>query len=111
MMRIDRSHLAEELWRFGEEGLALRMDELNDDEILRIWKLGGRLLMHDRARSNGEAAAAAAVIVMTGEDRPLSRRRRRPKKGMPDFGEERGDHGRLFERVMIGLDDARFEGP
>jgi hypothetical protein len=42
--------------------------------------------MKGEARSAGEAAARAAVVTLEGRNRPLARRRRRPRRDRPDFG-------------------------
>jgi hypothetical protein len=82
---VDRTTVAEELWRFGEDALYERALEMTDNEMLRLWKLAGRLLWHDLARNGDEAAARAAITILEGADRPLARSRRRPRRGAPDL--------------------------
>jgi hypothetical protein len=85
LVQIDKWTLAEELWSFGEDSLyraALRMD---DEEMIRVWVLAGRLSLHGKARSSGEAAALAAVEVIEGRRRQLARTRRRRQAERPDF--------------------------
>jgi hypothetical protein len=86
LVTVDRSTLAEELWSFGEDELYLAALDLSDDEMIRVWKLAGRLYMNGDARSAGEAAALAAVSTLEGRKRPLVRKRRRPKRNRPDLG-------------------------
>jgi hypothetical protein len=78
LIETDRWTLAEELWSFGEDSLYLVALQLSDEDMVRLWLLAGGLLSKERARSSGEAAALAAVAVIEGNQRPLSRRRRRP---------------------------------
>jgi hypothetical protein len=83
LVQIDKWTLAEELWSFGEDSLyhaALRMD---DEEMIRVWVLAGRLSLHGKARSSGEAAALAAVEVIEGR-RQLALTRRRRQAERPD---------------------------
>jgi hypothetical protein len=86
LVTVDRSTLAEELWSFGEDELYLAALDLSDDEMIRVWKLAGRLYMNGDARSAGEAAALAALSTLEGRKRPLVRKRRRPKRNRPDLG-------------------------
>ena len=85
LVQIDKWTLAEELWSFGEDSLyraALRMD---DEEMIRVWVVAGRLSLRGKARSSGEAAALAAVEAIEGRRRPLARTRRRRQAERPDF--------------------------
>jgi hypothetical protein len=77
--------VAEEVWLFGEDALYEQALTISDDEMLRLWKLAGRLLWHELAGTNGEAAARAAITILEGADRPLARRRRRPRRGAPEL--------------------------
>ena len=85
---VDRWTLAEELWRWGEDGLIPDVLSLPDDTLFQVWLAAGDLARKTDARnkSAGWGVASAAVQVMEGETRPLARRRRRPKKELPDFG-------------------------
>jgi len=91
---IDRWSLAEELWLYGEDELAPRALDLGDDEMRRLYKLAGSILMRDEARSGAEAAALAAVELLEARSRPLARKRRRPRSKLqryPQTLEERID--------------------
>ena len=44
---------------------------------VRLWLVAGGYLLKERARSSGEATALAAVAVIEGNQRPLTRKRRR----------------------------------
>jgi hypothetical protein len=79
LIATDKWTLAEELWSFGEDSLCTAALQLSDEDMVRLWRLGGRLLLNDKARSSGEAAALAAVAVIEGKQRPLGRKRRRPQ--------------------------------
>jgi hypothetical protein len=79
LIETDRWTLAEELWSFGEESLYPVALQLSDEDMVRLWLLAGGYLLKERARSSGEATALAAVAVIEGNQRPLARKRRRPK--------------------------------
>ena len=79
LVEVDRWTLAEELWSFGEDSSYPVALQLSDEDMVRVWLLGGKLLLEERARSSGEAAALAAVAVIEGKQRPLARKRRRPQ--------------------------------
>jgi hypothetical protein len=79
LVETDRWTLAEELWSFGEDSLYPVALQLSDEDMVRLWLLSGGLLLKERARSSGEAAALAAVAVIEGRQRPLARKRRRPR--------------------------------
>jgi hypothetical protein len=85
LLQIDRWTLAEELWSFGEDSLYREPLRLDDDDMVRIWLLGGSHSLQESARSSGEAAALAAVEVIEGRKRPLARSRRRRQAARPDF--------------------------
>jgi len=86
LVTVDRWTIAEELWSFGEDELYLAALNLSDKEMIRVWRLAGRLYMNGGARSAGEAAALAAVSTLERRKRPLARQRRRPKRNRPEFG-------------------------
>jgi hypothetical protein len=90
LVTVDRWTIAEELWSFGEDELYLAALDLSDKEMIRVWRLAGRLYMNGGARSGfgqaGEAAALAAVATLERRKRPLARQRRRPKRNRPEFG-------------------------
>ena len=79
LLEVDRWTIAEELWSFGEDSSSSAALELSDEDMVRLWLLGGKLLLKEQARSSGEAAALAAVAVIEGKQRPLARKRRRPQ--------------------------------
>jgi hypothetical protein len=79
LLEVDRWTLAEELWSYGEDSSYPVALQLSDEDMVRVWLLGGKLLLEERARSSGEAAALAAVAVIEGKQRPLARKRRRPQ--------------------------------
>lgn len=79
LVETDRWTIAEQLWSFGEDSIYPAALQLSDEDMVRLWRLAGRLLLKERARSSGEAAALAAVAVIEGKERPLARKRRRPQ--------------------------------
>ncbi len=79
LVETDRWTVAEELWSFGEDEIYPVALQLSDNDMVRLWRLAGSLLMEERARSSGEATALAAVSVIEGKARPLARKRRRPQ--------------------------------
>ena len=85
LVETDRWTVAEELWSFGEDSMSPVALRLSDEEMVRLWRLAGKLLLKERARSSGEAAALAAVAVIEGRERPLARKRRRPQAGRLRF--------------------------
>jgi hypothetical protein len=81
---VKRADLAQDLWAYGEDDLAVRALELSDLELGRVGVVAGRLLLDDdHATPSGasmllaKACAMAAVEVMEDEPRPLRRDRRR----------------------------------
>jgi hypothetical protein len=92
---VDRWTLAEDLWRWGEDALATEVLAISDDTLFSIWLAAGDLARRgdQPSRSVAWGVAAAAVQVIEGQERPLARRRRRPKTELPDFG------GTVDERV------------
>jgi hypothetical protein len=100
LVSVDRWTLAEELWSSGEDELHLAALDLSDEDMVRVWRLAGRLYMDDVARSAGQAAALAAVSVLEGRRRPLARKRRRPGRDrlhFPQTIEERVDEVHRIE--------------
>ena len=89
LVSVDRSTLAEELWAYGEDELYLAALDLSDEEMVRIWRLAGRLYMDERASSAGQqlpsrpcpswrvagahsyASVAARNVVVCTSRRPL----------------------------------------
>jgi hypothetical protein len=72
LVQIDKWTLAEELWSFGEDSLCREPLRMDDEEMIRVWVLAGRLSLHEKARSSGEAAALAAIEVIEGRRRRLA---------------------------------------
>ena len=85
LIETDRWTLAEELWSFGEDALYPVALQLSAEDMVRLWLLAGGYLLKERARSSGEATALAAVAVIEGDQRPLSRKRRRPQANLLRF--------------------------
>jgi hypothetical protein len=85
LLEIDRWTLAEELWSFGEESLYREPLHMEDEAMIRVWLLAGRLSVRGPARSSGETAALAAVEVIEGRRRALARNRRRRQADRPEF--------------------------
>jgi hypothetical protein len=85
LVSVDRRTLAEELWSFGEDSLAQAALELSDEDMVGLWVRAGKALLKGDARSSGEAASLAAVAVIEGHQRPLARKRRRPRAGPSSF--------------------------
>jgi hypothetical protein len=85
LVQIDKWTLAEELWSFGEDSLCREPLRMDDEEMIRVWVLAGRLSLHEKARSSGEAAALAAIEVIEGRRRRLARTRRRRQADRPNF--------------------------
>jgi hypothetical protein len=85
LLEIDRWTLAEELWSFGEDSLFCEPLRMDDEAMIRVWVLAGRLSLRGPARSSGEAAALAAVEVIEGRRRRLARTRRRRQADRPEF--------------------------
>jgi hypothetical protein len=85
LVQIDKWTLAEELWSFGEDSLYPEPLRMDDEEMIRVWVLAGRLSLHEKARSSGEAAALAAIEVIEGRRRRLARTRRRRQADRPNF--------------------------
>jgi hypothetical protein len=79
-VEIDRWTLTEELWLWGEDELHLRPLQMSDAELVSLHRLAATIYFGQRkARSAGEACASAAVALLGGRERPLARKRRRPR--------------------------------
>jgi hypothetical protein len=102
LVTVDRWTLAEELWSFGEDELYLAALDPSDEEMVRVWRLAGRLYLKGDARSAGEAAALAAVTILGGRKRPLARQRRRPKRSRPEFGRTLAERLEDVHRIEDG---------
>ncbi len=87
-----REDIAEDLWLYGEEGLAELMLASDDATYRRVMVTAFEPeLQKERTGAVliAESLALAAVQVLTGEPRPLARKRRRPGREV----------GKLWERV------------
>src|SRR5687768_7164516 len=82
---MDRWTLAEQLWAFGEDALCERVLTLSDRQMLEVFRLAARLFTDGDARTGAVALVTAAVAILEGQQRPLTRRRRRPKRDAPLF--------------------------
>ena len=102
LVTTDRWTLAEELWSFGEDSLYPVALRLSDEDMVRLWRLAGRLFLNDKARSSGEAAALAAVAVIEGKHRPLARKRRRPQASRLRFEQTPEERYAEISRIEDG---------
>jgi hypothetical protein len=102
LIETDKWTLAEELWSFGEDPLCTAALQLSHEDMVRLWRLAGRLLLNDKARSSGEAAALAAVAVIEGRQRPLARKRRRPRARRLHFGQTPDERYAEISRIEEG---------
>jgi hypothetical protein len=96
---VDRWTLAEELWSFGEDALSQAALEISDENMVGLWLRAGKALLKGDARSSGEAAALAAVAVIEGHQRPLARKRRRPRTGRLRFEKTSEERYAEIERI------------
>lgn len=89
MVWAERSSLAVDLWRYGEDELWKRVLTLPDRTMNEIGERADHHLMYGPANRAGEsmliakALALAAVEILEDESRPLKRTRRRPKSEFP----------------------------
>jgi hypothetical protein len=102
LIETDRWTLAEEMWSFGEDSLYPVALQLSDEEMVRLWLLAGGLLLKERARSSGEATALAAVAVIEGNQRPLARKRRRPRANRLRFEQTPEERYAEISRIEDG---------
>jgi hypothetical protein len=102
LIETDRWTLAEEMWSFGEDSLYPVALQLSDEEMVRLWLLAGGLLLSERARSSGEATALAAVAVIEGNQRPLARKRRRPRANSLRFEQTPEERYAEISRIEDG---------
>lgn len=99
LVQIDKWTLAEELWSFGEDSLYREVLRMDDAQMVRVWRLAGRLSLRGTARYSGEAASLAAVEVIEGRRRQLARTRRRRQADRPDFHRTPGERYAEINRV------------
>jgi hypothetical protein len=91
MVWTERSSLAVDLWRYGEDELWKRVLTLPDRTMRQIGERADYYLLHGPTTDAGksmliaQALALAAVEVLEGAARPLKRMRRRPEKEFPGF--------------------------
>jgi hypothetical protein len=102
LIETDRWTLAEEMWSFGEDSLYPVALQLSDEDMVRLWLLAGGLLLKERARSSGEATALAAVAVIEGNQRPLARKRRRPRANRLRFEQTPEERYAEISRIEDG---------
>ena len=102
LIETDRWTLAEEMWSFGEDSLYPVALQLSDEDMVRLWLLAGGLLLKERARSSGEAIALAAVAVIEGNQRPLARKRRRPRANRLRFEQTPEERYAEISRIEDG---------
>ena len=76
---VERTSLAEDLWAYGEDELAIKALDLSPLEVARVGVLAGRLYTDpsEPGMMLAKACALAAIEVLEGEHRPLKRKRRR----------------------------------
>lgn len=83
----ERRRIANELWRYGEDGLAPRAFELTDQQLEWMGDRAGEHAVSGPPDEPGmlidKAVALAAVEALEGDARPLARERRRPEKDSP----------------------------
>jgi hypothetical protein len=93
---IERSHLARELWRCGEDDLWRRVLTASAPTMDAIGERADWYVFHGEETANGasmlvdKAFALAAVGAIEGAARPLRRERRRPEGDFPGFPPLRG---------------------
>jgi hypothetical protein len=106
---IERSHLALELWRYGEDDLWRRVLTASAPAMDAIGERADWYVFHGEKTANGasmlldEAFALAAVEVLEGAARPLRRERRRPEGDFPGLPPLRG----LLARRWLDRDATR----
>lgn len=99
LVSVDRWTLAEDLWSFGEDSLSKTALGISDEDMVSLWVRAGKALLRGDARSSGEAAALAAVAVLEGHQRPLARKRRRPRAGRLRFEQTPEERYADIERI------------
>ena len=83
-VEIDRWSLSEELSLYGEDDHYVKPLDMSDSDLFQVYRLGGEVYRGGKARSGGEAAALAAVTLIEGRERPLARKRRRPRSKLTE---------------------------
>ena len=93
---IERTHLARELWRYGEDDLWRQVLTVSSPTMDAIGDRAEWHILHGTPTADGgsmlldRAFALAAVEVIEGAARPLHRARRRTEKDFPGFPPIRG---------------------
>ncbi|SNR59485.1 hypothetical protein [Blastococcus mobilis] len=88
-----REEVAEQLWRHGEDQLALRMLDTDEATWVRVMEVAmacPQALSRSSAAMVDTCLAYGAVEVLTGAARAPAWRRRRPERGLPAFWAEVG---------------------
>jgi hypothetical protein len=105
MVWTERSSLAVELWRYGEDELWKRVLTVSDRTMNRIGERAEYHLIHGSTTGAGDsmliakALALGAVEVLEGQPRPLRRTRRRPQSDFPGLPRARSwISARWFDR-------------
>jgi hypothetical protein len=89
MVQTERTSLAKELWRYGEDDLWKPVLIAPRRTMEAIGERAAWHLYHGEARPSGEsmliakALSLAAVEVLEGAARPLKREKRRPERDFP----------------------------
>jgi hypothetical protein len=88
---FSKSQAAAALWDYGEDDLADRAAEMNDEDLGRIQNIAAHfedpsypLPVEGQRITHNHVTALAAITFFEGQVRPLARRRRRPKKNRPE---------------------------
>ena len=67
--------------------------------MVNLWVRAGKALLKGDARSSGDAAALPAVASLRGHQRPLARKRRRPRAGRLPFDQTSEERYAEIERI------------
>lgn len=93
MVLASREDIAEQLWRYGEEDLAVRILDSDDatwTEVMTLAAAPPAQVLHNGGGTVDAALAYAAVEVLTGAVRPLTRKVRRPAEQVVEFWRQVG---------------------
>jgi hypothetical protein len=88
MIIASREEIAEQLWRYGEDQLAVRMLDADEATWLRVMEVamaGPQALSRSSTSMIDTCLAYGAVEVLTGAARAPARRRRRPERELAAF--------------------------
>ena len=102
---------------FGEDELAQRMIDLDDDEMLKVWRTAATYLDPSFQLPNTGKATNSHVMVfacmkhLEGSLRPLARQRRRPGKSLPadlaEAGVEKDEHLPILDKRLRGIAESQ----